>query len=60
MLDGDQFIEDPLAVLQSVERFLQIPSFFTDQHFTHNGDIPIGAYINLSVIREKRLPMFQT
>ena len=37
MLDGDKFIEDPLPVLQDVERFLDIPSFFTDQSFTHNG-----------------------
>ena len=38
VLDGDQFIEDPVSVLQSVERFLHIPPFFSDQHFTHNGD----------------------
>ena len=38
VVDGDKFIEDPVPVLQSVERFLHIPSFFTDQHFTHNGD----------------------
>ena len=37
VLDGDKFIEDPLPVLQDVERFLDIPSFFTDQSFTHNG-----------------------
>ena len=37
VLDGDKFIEDPVQVLQSVERFLHIPPFFTDQHFTHNG-----------------------
>ena len=38
VVDGDKFIEDPVPVLQSVERFLQIPSFYTDQHFTHNGN----------------------
>ena len=38
MLDGDRFIEDPVPVLQSVERFLDIPSFYTDKHFTHNGE----------------------
>ena len=38
VLDGDQFTEDPVSVLQSVERFLHIPSFYTDNHFTYNGD----------------------
>ena len=38
MVDGDKFIEDPVPVLQGVERFLHIPSFYTDQHFTYNGD----------------------
>ena len=38
MLDGDKFIEDPLSVLQNVERFLDLPSFYTDQSFTHNGE----------------------
>ena len=39
VVDGDKFIEDPVPVLQRVEKFLEIPSFFTDEHFTHNGDI---------------------
>ena len=38
MLDGDQFTEDPVPVLQSAERFLGIPSFYREQHFTHNGE----------------------
>ena len=38
MVDGDKFIEDPVPVLQSVEKFLHIPSFYKDQHFTYNGD----------------------
>ena len=37
MVDGDKFIEDPVPVLQSVEKFLHIPSFYKDQHFTFNG-----------------------
>ena len=37
VLDGDRFIEDPVAVLKTVEKFLDIPSFYTAQHFTYNG-----------------------
>ena len=39
MLDGDKFIEDPVPILQSVEKFLQIPSFYRDHHFTYNGEL---------------------
>merc|ERR1719422_2420649 len=37
VLDGDRFVEDPVLVLRSVERFLHLPPFFSDQHFTFNG-----------------------
>ena len=60
MVDGDRFIEDPVPVLQSVERFLHIPSFYTAQHFTHNGDSSQWdiIYITLSVTRTEGLPVF--
>ena len=45
MLDGDQFTEDPLSVLQNVERFLDLPSFYTDQSFTHNGEDEENSFI---------------
>ena len=38
VLDGDKFIEDPVPVLRSVERFLNLPAFYSDQHFTFNGN----------------------
>ena len=37
VLDGDRFVEDPVLVLRSVERFLDLPPFFSDQHFTFSG-----------------------
>lgn len=37
VVDGDEFIESPVDVLRSVENFLQIPSFYTERHFTKNG-----------------------
>ena len=37
VLDGDRFVEDPVLVLRSVERFLHLPPFYSDQHFTFNG-----------------------
>ena len=40
VVDGDKFIEAPVPVLQSVEKFLNIPPFYKDQHFTFNGDSP--------------------
>ena len=61
VLDGDQFIEDPVSVLQSVERFLHIPPFFSDQHFTHNGHSSpreIKYIYYKSIIRTERLPVF--
>ena len=64
-MDGDKFIEDPVPVLQSVEKFLHIPSFFTDQHFTHNGKYILRAHwglgdniTNLYTLRKERLPVF--
>ena len=64
-MDGDKFIEDPVPVLQSVEKFLHIPSFFTDQHFTHNGKYILRTHwglgdniTNLHTLRKERLPVF--
>ena len=47
MLDGDKFIEDPVSVLQRVETFLDIPSFFTWRHFTFNGTESDHPHIGL-------------
>ena len=37
VLDGDKFTEDPVPVLQSVETFLDLPAFYSPDHFTYNG-----------------------
>ena len=37
LLDGDRFAKDPLPVLQKVETFLELPSFYSEEHFTYNG-----------------------
>ena len=47
VLDGDIFTKDPVTVLQSVEKFLQIPSFYTDHHFTYNGEESIYLFLTL-------------
>ena len=37
MLDGDVFIEDPVTILNQIEQFLNIPNFFTSDHFDFTG-----------------------
>ena len=35
LIDGDEFIEKPAETLNSVEKFLNIPKFFSKQIFDH-------------------------
>ena len=37
LLDGDNFIEDPVKILNEVEKFLGLPSYFTTEHFDFSG-----------------------
>ena len=37
LLDGDVFVQEPVKVLKKVERFLELPSFFTEDHFDYTG-----------------------
>ena len=47
MVDGDEFIEDPVVVLKGIERFLQIPAFYTARHFTNNGRSLLSESLNI-------------
>ena len=37
LLDGDVFVEEPVKVLNEIEEFLGIPSYFTKDHFDFSG-----------------------
>ena len=37
LLDGDVFTEDPVKILNEVEKFLGLPSYFTTNHFDFSG-----------------------
>ena len=61
MLDGDKFSEDPVPVLQSVERFLDLPAFYSPDHFTYNGRCLLVTASSLTpYARQERLSLFQT
>jgi len=37
VLDGDIFVKNPVDVLNKVEKFLDLPTFFTTDHFDYTG-----------------------
>ena len=37
MLDGDEFREKPVLILQKIEHFLEIPAFFSKKHFDYTA-----------------------
>ena len=36
-MDGDEFTEDPVSVLNQVENFISVQNFFTEKHFDFTG-----------------------
>ena len=38
LIDGDEFIEKPAETLNSVEKFLNIPKFFSTSNFVFIGE----------------------
>ena len=59
MVDGDRFIENPVEVLKGIERFLQIPPFYTKRHFTNNGEHGEDRSSTECMCREERLSLLQ-
>ena len=37
LVDGDVFTEKPAVILQEIEQFLNIPAFFSQDHFVFTG-----------------------
>ena len=37
MLDGDEFREKPVLILQKIEHFLETPAFFSKKHFDYTA-----------------------
>ena len=37
MLDGDEFKEKPVLILQKIEHFLETPAFFSKKHFDYTA-----------------------
>ena len=44
-MDGDEFTEDPVSVLNQVENFINVQKFFTEKHFDFTGKIFLFLYI---------------
>ena len=38
MIDGDLFTEKPAVILQEIEKFLNLPSFFREDNFVFTGE----------------------
>ena len=43
-MDGDEFTEDPVSVLNQVEKFINIQNFFNEKHFDFTGKIFLSLY----------------
>ena len=61
VLDGDRFVEDPVLVLRSVERFLHLPPFFSHQHFTFSGTFTSAevSEFDISLVRAEGFSLLQ-
>ena len=55
LIDGDEFIEKPAETLNSVEKFLNIPKFFSTSNFVFIGE-PYNQFLTL-FYRQKRVSL---
>ena len=52
VVDGDELTEKPVKLLNEVETFLQIPHFFTIDHFDFSGTF--NVHCTLPYVGQKK------